>query len=225
MTGKQGRYVAVSGPIGVGKTFLAKSLSRRMRAHFEAEVFEQNPFLEKLYEPGGIERWGLACEMSFLPPRLAQLDVIRSRLVEGEDVVADWTPYQNLVFSQVTLTESDFQLYKAVFERLTEGFPQPDLVVLLDAPVPTLMDRIRSRGRDMESDMSPAYLMDLREGFRTWSVDAPVPVLPLDTRNLPIPTSLAVRKDVLDRIERTLEEIIGRGRNPRSTGTVAGLSR
>lgn len=193
----RGKYIAVAGPIGVGKSVFARMIANRLGAEYVPELFQENKFLERLYEPGGIERWGLACELDFLPARYEQACMIREMIERGQTVVTDWVLDQNLIFSRITLTPDDFDAYRVVFDRLRRSAPTPDRLVCLDARLPVLLERIRGRGRDMEQSIDPGYVGRLRQGYLRWSQEPPAPAVWLDTSELPIPHSEAARAQAL----------------------------
>lgn len=207
MSQDSGQFIAVGGPIGVGKSVFADLLVGELEATLIEETFEDNPFLEKLYEPGGMERWGLACEISFLPPRLDQARRIQQLIDEGETIVADWVMHQNLIFASITLSEEEFQAYADLFERLTRDLPTPDLLVHLDAQPEALMERIRSRGREAEYGLEMDYLRRVRQRFLDWREDPPPAerVEFIRTTNLDIPHDDRDRMEAVGLVENALK--------------------
>lgn len=211
MSDLDGQFVAIGGPIGVGKSVFADLLAAELDATLLEETFEDNPFLEKLYEPGGQERWGLACEISFLPPRLDQADRIRQLLEEGQTVVTDWVMHQNLIFASITLGEEEFGAYRALFQRLTHDIPPPDLLVHLDAEPEALMERIRARGREAEYGLEMDYLRKVRQRFLDWRSTPP----PADrttfiqTTDLDIPHDERARMEAVGIVENALGMLEG----------------
>lgn len=179
------RYVAMAGPLGVGKSTLANPLSDALNAHLIREAFSSNPFLERLYEPGGPARWGLPCEVSFLGARVNQMAQIETTLARGRSVLTDWFPYQHLVYAQVTLSDEDYHAYATLFERTFARFPAPNLVVYLDAPPEVLRQRIHSRGRALEGNVEQSYLERIRKAFLDWWGNHPLyNVVSVDTQHL-----------------------------------------
>jgi deoxyguanosine kinase len=193
------QLICVTGPIGVGKTSLAKIISDRMRAEFVSERFEANPYLELLYREGA-ERWGYRCEVEFLKQRHRQFGEVQALLGEGRTVVADFYPPQMLLFGKLTLQPAQYERYKTLFERVMRHMPRPDQLVLLDAQLPTLLERIRGRGRDMEQTMAPEYLAKLQAGYSEWRERPPAPLLYMDTTEMPIPFCEKAQADALSRI-------------------------
>jgi deoxyguanosine kinase len=192
----RGSYIAICGPIGVGKTELARIVAAHTGASYVPEAFAENDFLPRLYQPGGTERWGLACEMAFLPHRYDQIRDIERRLSAGESVVTDWVCQQNLIYSRITLSDEEFGVYEQLFQRLMQSVPVPDRLVCLDAEHDAIMERIRARGRSMEAGIDPGYIAELQAAYRRWRRQCPVRTLPqfLDTTHLPIPFSETAKR-------------------------------
>lgn len=201
----RGTWIAVVGPIGVGKSTLAAVVARRTRALYVPERFGENAFLSRFYEPGGITRWGFQTEVAFLTQRFDQTREIESLLSVGRSVVTDFAPQQNLVFAAITLSAAEFELYAELFSRLFAGLAPPDRLICLDAEPRTILRRIRRRGRQMESSIDPGYLRRLRDGYARWRETPPAPALWIDTTKLPIPDDLVARAEALDAVMRSLE--------------------
>lgn len=205
MIRKRGTWIACVGPIGVGKSTLAAIVARRTGASFVPERFGENPFLERFYAPGGIERWGFQTEVSFLTQRVDQVNEIAQSIAEGRSVVTDFTPQQNLIFARITVDPMEFGLYRELYDRLFEGLPRPDRLICLDAELRTIMARIRRRKRDMESGITADYLRKLRAGYATWRENPPCQTLWIDTSRMPIPSDLVARANALDAVMHSLE--------------------
>jgi deoxyguanosine kinase len=205
MIRKRGTWIACVGPIGVGKSTLAAIVARRTGASFVPERFGENPFLERFYAPGGIERWGFQTEVSFLTQRVDQVNEIAQSIAEGRSVVTDFTPQQNLIFARITVDPMEFGLYRELYDRLFEGLPRPDRLICLDAELRTIMARIRRRKRDMESGITADYLRKLRAGYAAWREAPPCPTIWIDTSRMPIPSDLVARANALDAVMHSLE--------------------
>lgn len=200
----RGCYVAVAGCIGVGKTTMAELVARRMGAILVREVFAENPYLDDFYAGRHVR---LQTELSFMVARFNQAREIEKLLSLGNSVVTDWTFPQVLVYSEVTLQEDprDWALYRELYDRLLVNVPAPDRLICLDAELPVLLERIRTRGRDYETAISPDYVRALREGYTGWREDPPYPLVWLDTTSLPIPHS----EDARDLALNTLWDSLG----------------
>ncbi len=193
----RGRYVAVAGCIGVGKTTMAELVARQMGAILVREVFAENPYLDDFYAGRAVR---LQTELSFMVARYNQAQEIEKLLSLGNNVVTDWTFPQVLVYSRVTLQDDprDWALYKELFDRLLANVPGPDRLICLDAELPVIMQRIRDRGRANETGISPDYLLSLKQGYAGWKLEPPYPLVWLDTTELPIPDSEAAQETALN---------------------------
>ncbi len=157
------RYVAVEGPIGVGKS----SLARRLAATFEAElVLEQdgqNPFLERFYRSP--KSGALPAQLFFLFQRAQQQASLRQQDLFATRRVADYLFEKDRLFAGLTLDAAELALYEQVAARLDIDPPKPDLVVYLQAPVEILLQRIARRGTAYESLIDAAYLERLNDSY------------------------------------------------------------
>lgn len=199
--------LSISGPIGAGKTTLARRLAEVTGSHFEKEVYAENPFLPRLYAPGGVETYGLACEMAFLGPRFDQAVRMDEARAAGRSVVTDWTIFQCLLFAELTITDpDDHAAYERVFTRLARQVQPPDLLVILDAENDVIEGRVARRARALETEnVDPAlsaYRARVIEAYRRWhgAPPVPVPTLVLNTTALNVVDSPADMATALDRI-------------------------
>jgi deoxyguanosine kinase len=171
------RYIVVEGPIGVGKTSLARRLADTFGCELVEELPDANPFLEHFYaEPG---RSALATQLRFLLDRYRQQ---RSLTTARGDrgVVADYLFAKDQIFAEVNLEGPELGLYRDVLALLTDPIPTPDLVIYLEARPDVLMRRLRKRNREFERRISGAYLEGLIEAYRRFFHDytaAPVLVV------------------------------------------------
>ncbi|HUP64807.1 MAG TPA: deoxynucleoside kinase [Thermoanaerobaculia bacterium] len=156
------RYIAVEGPIGVGKTSLVELLARRYRGTRVLEDVD-NPFLADFYK----DKRGAAfrLELFFLLSRFEQLRDVSQRDLFTELVLADYTFTKSKIFAHLTLEDSELSIYKRLSDLLSEGLPKPELVIYLEAGLDTLLKRIKKRGRDYEKAISPAYLKEVSEAY------------------------------------------------------------
>lgn len=172
-------YIAVEGPIGVGKTTLARQLAHDLGASLLLERPEDNPFLPRFYrEPAS---GALPAQLTFLLQRAGQAEQLQQRDLFADDCIADFLFDKDRLFAQLTLAHADYALYLQVFERLTWDVPSPDCVIYLTAPIQILHERIANRGRDYETAISSQYLTDLSalygQYFRNY---AAAPVIEID---------------------------------------------
>ncbi|MCJ0851553.1 deoxynucleoside kinase [Bacillus cereus] len=159
-------FITVEGPIGVGKTSLAKEISTHMQLHLLKEIVDENPFLGKFYED--IDEWSFQTEMFFLCNRYKQLEDINIKyLNKRKPVVADYHIFKNLIFASRTLKDSQYDKYMQIYRILTQDMPVPNVIVYLTASLETLQKRIAMRGREFEKNMDPNYLLQLTKDYET----------------------------------------------------------
>ncbi|PEA02841.1 deoxynucleoside kinase [Bacillus cereus] len=159
-------FITVEGPIGVGKTSLAKEISTHMQLHLLKEIVDENPFLGKFYKD--IDEWSFQTEMFFLCNRYKQLEDINIKyLNQRKPVVADYHIFKNLIFASRTLKDSQYDKYMQIYRILTQDMPVPNVIVYLTASLETLQKRIAMRGREFEKNMDPNYLLQLTKDYET----------------------------------------------------------
>ncbi|GGJ80153.1 deoxyguanosine kinase [Anoxybacillus voinovskiensis] len=157
-------FIAVEGPIGVGKTSLSKAIAERFRYHLLKEIVDENPFLGKFYE--NIDEWSFQTEMFFLCNRYKQLeDINRDFIQKQQPVVADYHILKNLIFAERTLKQEQYKKYLKIYDILTADMPQPNMIIYLNASLDTLLQRIEMRGREIEKNIDPFYLHELSVAY------------------------------------------------------------
>jgi deoxyadenosine/deoxycytidine kinase len=157
------RFIAIEGPIGVGKTSLALKLAASLEAETVLEQAGDNPFLERFYRNPRVG--ALPAQLYFLFQRAQQLALLRQHDLFAPLRVADYLLAKDRLFARITLDEDEFRLYEQVHDKLAIDAPQPDLVVYLQAPVDVLLDRIARRGIAYEGLIDRAYLTRLNEAY------------------------------------------------------------
>lgn len=155
----QPSYIVVEGPIGIGKTSLARRLAVAFGSELVLEHAEENPFLERFYRER--RRYALPTQLFFLFQRARQLQALKQRDMFAPNRVADFLLQKDTLFARVNLEDDEFRLYRQVYEQLAPETPVPDLVIYLQAPVEVLQERIERRGVDYEKSMEPEYLQQL----------------------------------------------------------------
>lgn len=155
-TAARPRYVVVEGPIGVGKTTLARRLAATYDSELLLELAAENPFLPKFYEDP--RRFALPTQLFFLFQRIEQLKHYRQTDLFTTVQVSDFLIEKDRIFAKVTLEPAELDLYTQVYDKLIPQLPVPDLVIYLQAPVPVLMRRVARRGIDYEQRIEPGYL-------------------------------------------------------------------
>jgi deoxyguanosine kinase len=157
------RYIAVEGPIGVGKTTLAKRLAQSFNYETLLERAEENPFLERFYH--NPRQHALATQLFFLFQRAQQIQELRQNDMFEPVRVADFVMEKDRLFARQNLDADEFKLYQNVYEHLTIDAPVPDLVIYLQAPVEVLMQRIQNRGIPAELLIEERYLANLINAY------------------------------------------------------------
>jgi deoxyguanosine kinase len=156
-------YIVVEGPIGVGKTSLARLLSERFNAKPLLENPGANPFLPMFYQD--IPRYALSTQLFFLFHRVTQLQGLAQMDMFNRLTIADFILDKDPLFARLTLNDDEFRLYQEVYRQLQPQPPRPDLVIYLQASVETLIERVRRRGQTYEKNISEHYLARLAEGY------------------------------------------------------------
>lgn len=177
------RYVVVEGPVGVGKTSLARRLAQHVGATTLLEKPGENPFLARFYQDPS--RYALATQLFFLFQRgnevrdLAQMDLFRL------NTVADYLFDKDTLFARLNLNDEEFALYQQIYQSLQLQAPVPDLVIYLQAEPETLVQRVRHRGQPFEQAISDVYLFRVAQGYSDffYHYDA-APVLMVNTERM-----------------------------------------
>ena len=156
-------YIAVEGLIGAGKTTLAKRLALEWSGRLVLEEFDDNPFLPRFYQEP--DRYAFSVELSFLAQRYHQLKRITEQDLFTECTVADYSLGKSLVFASVTLPTDEAALFKDLYSIMYKDLPKPELVVYLHLSMDRVRERIRTRGRSYEQQISVDYLDRLQERY------------------------------------------------------------
>jgi len=156
-------HIVVEGPIGVGKTTLARRLAESFAGDALLERPEDNPFLEKFY--ANPPAYALSTQLAFLLQRVQQLKVFAQRDMFAPLRVVDVMLEKESPFAELTLGAEELKLYQQVYSHLAGEPPAPDLVIYLQAPVDVLLERIAARGIACEMQMDPAYLEALVKAY------------------------------------------------------------
>lgn len=157
------RLVVVEGPIGVGKTTLARKLAATVGAESVLEQADENPFLERFYK--NPKAAAFPTQLFFLFQRARQLQELRQQDMFAPVRVADYLLDKDRLFARITLDDEEYALYEQVYARLSLDAPRPDLVVFLQAPVDVLLERIARRGIRYEKYIEAGYLEKLIDAY------------------------------------------------------------
>ena len=163
---KSARYIVVEGPIGVGKTSLARLIADEFNSRAVLEQVEENPFLKKFYdEPGS---FAFQTQLFFLLSRYRQQRQLAQQDLFTQGTVADYLFAKDQIFAQANLDGDELALYRQLFRLLDSRLPKPDLVVYLQARSDVLLERLRKRDRDYERRISPEYVERIAEAYRDY---------------------------------------------------------
>ena len=200
LTEKGVHFLAIEGVIGAGKTSLARIIAERWNGLCIEENYEENPFLEKFYQ--NKEAYAFQTQLFFLLDRHKQLQnyAMQSDLFH-DLIVSDYTYDKDAIFAAQNLSDSEFAMYEQISRTLDRDVPRPDLVVYLQASIPTLLNRIKMRGRPMEKNIEGNYLKDLQSRFDLHFWHYPyAPVLIINTDHIDFVHNENHLKLVLDAI-------------------------
>ncbi len=177
------RHIVVEGPIGVGKTSLARRLADRFHAQPVFEDAGANPFLARYYRDG--RRYALPTQLFFLFQRVNQLRDLSQRDLFSQSMIGDFLLDKDPLFARLTLDDDELALYQQIFDNLRPQAPTPDLVIYLQANPDTLVERVKRRGIDIEADISEHYLRALADSYSRYfhHYDA-APLLVVNTEHL-----------------------------------------
>ena len=156
-------YIAVEGPIGVGKTTLARRIADTFDYDLLLEEAELNPFLERFYQ--NRQQTALATQLFFLFQRVQKITELKQRDMFDQARVADFVLEKDPLFARVNLEPDEFTLYEKVFSKMHVDAPVPDLVIYLQASPDRLLERIDRRGIDAERLIDRQYLEQLNEVY------------------------------------------------------------
>lgn len=157
------RYIVVEGPVGAGKTSLARRLAEHFRCGSLLENPDANPFLARFYDD--ITRYALPTQLFFLFQRVNQLRGLAQMDMFDQVIVSDFILDKDALFARLNLSDDEYGLYHEVYRHLEVRAPAPDLVIYLQASAETLIERVRRRGHEFEKNISEEYLARLAESY------------------------------------------------------------
>jgi len=186
MNKKMKKFVIVSGNIGCGKSSLTDLLSKRLGWKAYYEVVEDNPYLEDFYTD--MNKWSFHLQVFFLSKRFHHhQDILKNSesVVQDRSIYEDSTIFAKNLYLREYMNKRDYENYQELFKVMTQFLSPPDLVVYLQATVPTLLERIHLRGRDYEKSISKEYLTQLNDLYEEWIENFNIcPILTVPADNL-----------------------------------------
>ena len=156
-------YIVVEGPIGSGKTTLAKMLADKFPVDYLSEKAEANPFLPRFYQDA--QRYGLPTQLFFLFQRANQIKDLSQRDMFAKPIVADFFLEKDPIFARLNLDDEEYALYHQIYQHLQLKAPKPDLVIYLQTPIDALMERVEARNVSYEQDIPREYLERLANAY------------------------------------------------------------
>ena len=194
-------FIVVEGPIGSGKTTLARMLADKFSTQLLSEKAEENPFLARFYQDP--KRYALQTQIFFLFQRARQIADISQIDMFSQPITADFFLEKDPLFARLNLNEEEYALYHQIYHHLQLESPKPDLVIYLQTPLSSLTERIAERNIDYESNMPPQYIERLSNAYSEYfhSYDA-APVLIVNNEKLNIIKDEAAFNLLVERIDQ-----------------------
>ncbi len=195
-------YIAVEGPIGVGKTSLARLLAAEFNGRLVLEEVEENPFLARFYEDA--DKYALPVQLYFLLTRYNQQRTLSQQDLFTQTTVSDYLFAKDRIFAAENLAPDELALYDNVYRLLDERMVKPDLVVFMSARIDVLAERLRKRNRDFERDISLEYLERISAAYRDFFFYYDeAPLLVVETSAIDFVADSSDLRDLIREIERT----------------------
>jgi deoxyguanosine kinase len=196
------QYIVIEGPIGVGKTSLAKLLAKEFRARCVLELPEGNPFLSHFYQDR--KKYAFQAQVFFLLTRFQQQQEISQLDLFNQVTLSDYLFDKDRIFALLNLDEHEFALYEKIFQLLGGRIPTPDLVIFLQAKPEVLLHRIKSRNITYEREIELDYLKRLTEAYNDYFFHyEQSPLLVVNTSEI----DFVKRKEDLEQLLREIKQM------------------
>jgi len=195
------RYISIEGPIGVGKTSLARLLGEAFQAHTVLEAAEKNPFLEEFYQDP--VRYAFQTQLYFLLSRFRQQEELAQHQLFQQTTICDYLFVKDRIFASVTLDDKELKLYDEVYQLLEARVPKPDLVIYLQAELEVLLRRIRSRAREFERGIAVEYVETLSRAYNDFFFHyRETPLLVVNTSDIDFVNQTEDLQDLVAKIQK-----------------------
>ena len=173
------KYIAIEGNIGVGKTTLAKFLSKEFNGSILLEEFTDNKFLKEFYQSGN---YSFQMEMQFLIDRSLQMNNFFKN--NHQFIFSDFHISKSLIFSKMNLDNTSYNIIKNAHLNLFQHFPKPDAVIFIDGSIENIMENIDKRNRSFEKNFKREYLEKLIKNYNSWIDNQSTPVFRIDSEEI-----------------------------------------
>ncbi len=201
------RYIVIEGTMGVGKTTLVNRFAERYDSHTVLEIFEENPFLANFYEDR--DAYAFQTEMFFLLSRYRQQEDFAQTDLFGRMSISDYLFVKCRLFASLTLSDHELALYDRMYSILCTQVPAPDVVVHLHAPLDTLLERIKKRGRSYEKDIDEDYIARLRRlYYNFFSHYDDTPLIEVDTKDVDFSKDDQAVEDLMGQIRQAHQKAV-----------------
>ncbi len=199
-------FITIAGNMGVGKSTLTRLLADRLGWTPFYEAVDDNPYIADFFQD--MRRWSFHSQIFFLHRRIKshrEMAGHAGSVIQDRSIYEDANIFARNLYERGNLSERDFQVYRGIYDEFNQFLPAPNLIVYLQASVPTLIGRVQRRGRDYEREVSPLYLQQLNELYNSWIEDFTLcPVLTIPTDSLDFVRFSAHADAVVEQILSTL---------------------
>ena len=199
---RRGGYIAIEGPIGVGKTSLAQALGLRIGARIVLEDTDNNPFIARFYQDP--EKYAFPVQLYFLLTRYNQQRQLAQQDLFAQATVTDYLFAKDRIFARLNLDPDELVLYEGIYRLLGGQLTKPELVVYIRARVEVLAERLRKRNRSFERHITPEYLERVSVAYRDFFFYYDeTPLLVVDSSEIDFVANPGDLEDLLREIDRT----------------------